>query len=324
MISLFTKLLLFLTAVSGLLGILGKLWEKNKPGLAKNITWASIGCIALTFFLSVWKDDLTENERAAERRANQEEQGKLRGTIETQSTELGYLRGELRQAYETIADTRTKLVESQLASQKTTDAIQAYVYEELSLRTSRYLTILGQMIAEASDGWIPSNLEEFFSTKSVNLMCRWLNAEGKAPAYPSEPWYLYFAGNSKAYGNALANVLNSYASRLSPVLIDSVSSVASSALVGLTPLLPPTYRVSKEFGWKPSPMICAHILDPHYEKAFTQLSALVKQIAAGEKRFKLLPRMDESNFLKGLRSVTVGANRLDPSVVKRFEDAQKK
>jgi hypothetical protein len=312
-ISLLAFFVLFFTAASGVLGLLAQTWAKDKPNLADGLRWASIGCIVLVFVISFLKENL-----------NSELQGNLQGNIDAQSKEIGHLRTELKSANDTILDTRTKLLAEQNASQKTTEAIQAYVYDRLSIDTYTYVIILGRMIAAGSDGWLPSTKKEFFSRRSVNILCRWLNAEGNAPTYPARPWYQYFHDESKQYQDRVVNILNAYASRLSPPLIDSLSRIARSWLLGLPRTLPASYAFSKKQGFKGSPMICLGLFDAKFEEGFAQLSGLVNQIAEAEKIFRLESRMEDKLLLSGVRSVTVGTSRLTESEAKRFLDSQKR
>jgi hypothetical protein len=84
------------------------------------------------------------------------------------------------------------------------------------------------------------------------------------------------------------------------------------------------YAITKKPGFKGSPMICLSIFDNKFEEAFIQLSGLVNQIAKAEKTFRLQSRMDNKLLLSGLRSVTLGANRLTETEAKKFLESQTK
>lgn len=316
-------LLLILATVTAASAIGGETWLKDQPSFFKSITkrgWASLICAVLTLGVGVGKEILAGHESSKQQAKNDQ----LQGTVDSQVKQIAELRAELKAAYKKIQEDQKTLVEAESASQKTTDAIQAYVYDRLSSATYSYVGVLGRMIAEASDGWLPSNKTEFFSRRSVNLLCRWLNAEGNAPVYPARPWYRYFHDESKQYEDRVIDILNAYAGRLAPALIDSLSEVARSSLLGLPKQFPIMYAITKKPGFKGSPMICLSIFDNKFEEAFIQLSGLVNQIAKAEKTFRLQSRMDNKLLLSGLRSVTLGANRLTETEAKRFLESQTK
>jgi hypothetical protein len=312
------------TACLAFLAILNQTWAKDKPVLANRIRWGSLILIVLVFVTSVVKENFVDVRDQKARQESKTAQDELLKTIQVQSREIGSLSQQLRDADATISDTRTKLLEAQLASQKTSEAIQAYVYERLSSSTYSYVVDLGRMIAQASNGWLPGNKEELFSKRSVELICRWLNAEGNAPVYPARPWYAWYNDISKRYEDVLVNSLNAYASRLPPSLIQSVSGVARSDLIGLPKTLVQIHQITKEQGFKHSPMICMAVFDNQMEKAFAQLFQLVSQLGQAEKKFKLQSRMDDRLLLSGVRSVTVGTNRLKQSEIDAYLKSQER
>jgi len=318
--------LVSLATTTAVLAIFGETRRRDGGGFLNSITglgWGALFCALLTLAAGITKEILTENEST--RQQNENEQ--LKGTITELRGTIGNLQTELKAANDAVVDTREKLVTEQLASQKTTDAIQGYVYDRLSLATSRYIGILAKMIAEASDDWLPSSKKEFFSKTSVALLRRWLNAEGKAPVYPDRPWHRYFYEQSKEYEDAIVNILNAYASRLPPTLINSLSAVASSSLLSLPRMSASAYAVvASKKGWKASPMICMNlsVFEDDFEKGFVQLFGLITQIASAEKSYQIKSRMNDKLLLSGLRSVTRGATRLSEREVKIFLDSQKR
>jgi hypothetical protein len=59
----------------------------------------------------------------------------------------------------------------ELSTERTAYGIQYLAYEKLSSHTHRFLNIISTMIEVASDGWLPSNKNEFFSKRSIDLIC---------------------------------------------------------------------------------------------------------------------------------------------------------
>jgi hypothetical protein len=315
-------LLLGLATVTAVAAIGGETRSKEESNFFKSLTghgWTALICAVLALAAGIGKEILTRQESATQEKENAE----LRGQSKRQLAEIAALRSDLKDANATIIETRSKLLEEQKAPQKTTDAIQAYAYERLSLYTSRYVTSLGRMIAAASDGWLPSNKQELFSPRSVNLVCRWLNAQAAAPAYPAMSWWVYFRNQSHEYEDRLINLLNSFATRLPPELIDSIAGVARSWLLVLPRIYSGVLPEGFPKGMKPSPMICLSLFDSRFEKAFSQLFGLVNHIAKAEKNFRLESRMTDKLLLGGVRSITVGSSRLSESEAKKFLDSQK-
>jgi hypothetical protein len=324
MIFWLTACFYFFTALLAILAILDKTWAKDKPTLSNRMRWATLILILLVFGTNIVKEHFVDIQKQEAEQKSDTAQTKLLNTIEVQSTEIGSLSKQLRDAHMTISDTRAKVVEAQLASEKTGDAIQAYVYERLSSSTYSYVGDLARMIAEASDGWLPRNKEEFFSKRSVELICRWLNPEASAPVYPPRPWYERYNEISKEYENVLVNSLNAYASRLSPSLIESVSAVTRSYLIGLPKILVQVRQVTKDKGYKYPPIMCLGAFDNQMEKAFAQLFQLVTQIGKAGKKFILQSRMEDRLLLSGLRSVPPGTNRLKQSDIDAYLKSQER
>src|SRR5688500_5322298 len=226
MISWLTYGVFLITTLLAILAIVDKTWAKDRPDLANGLRWVLFVLILLMFVANVVKDVLVDSRDQKAQQKRQEEQEQLVKIIKDQSSQIKTLSQQLNDANLTISDTRTKLLDAQLSSEKISEAIQAYVYDRLSGSTNRFVGDLGIMLAHASDGWLPRNKQEFFSKRSVDLICRWLNADGAAQVIPDRPWYVRFNEVSKEYEAVLVNSLNAYASRLPPSLIRSASAVA--------------------------------------------------------------------------------------------------
>jgi hypothetical protein len=111
--------------------------------------------------VGIRKEIITQSNNANQQAENEQLKGGMKE-----------LRSSLQGANNTLLDTRSKLIQAQLASQKTSEAIQLYVFERLSLSTRRFLGILSYMIEDASDGWLPTKENEFFSRRTVDLLLK--------------------------------------------------------------------------------------------------------------------------------------------------------
>ena len=65
-------------------------------------------------------------------------------------------------------------VVDKIAESRTSGQIQAHAFEKLSGENHGLLNVLSRMIATASDGWLPQTKQEFFSRRSVDLICHQL------------------------------------------------------------------------------------------------------------------------------------------------------
>lgn len=327
MIFFLNVLFYLVTAASAICGLLAKHWEKNKPDLSSRVGSVTLGCIVLLFIISVLKEYRTGDESEKEKTRNTEVQRKLQDTINAQSTQIGNLLNDLKKANTTIDDTRTKLVEAQLSSRKTTDAIQAYVYNNLSGSTSNYLGLLGRMMGEASDEWLPQTQEEFFSRRTVNLICHNLNIEGEAPVFFKRQWFQYFQEESRNYEESVVKVFSNYVTQMSPSLITAISKVVISRLLSLPKEVilfrradQESKQLNKSYINRP-PILCLGA-EKEIEKSFAELSELMRDIALGEKIYSLTPRITNRMYLQTLKSATFrkGGNRFtDPELSKWIE-----
>ena len=137
-----------------------------EPRLLRRLTprgWVSLGCIRLTFLLGVSKEVIVQSSATRQIKENAE----LKGQIRSQLKHIENLRTEVKTANDTLSDTRDRLVEVQTASRRTTEAIQAFVYDRLSLHTVRFLDVVSNMLEEASDGWLPATEREFVTVQAL-------------------------------------------------------------------------------------------------------------------------------------------------------------
>jgi hypothetical protein len=203
----------------------------------------------------------------------------------------------------------------QLSSQRTSEAIQSVAYENLSLSTSQFRTMISRMITEASDGWLPANEDEYFSRASVDLVCRRLNALGRPDVAKRQiPWYELFAQSVQEYKNTLNDVLGKYSLQLPHDLILAIREVETSTLLWLPLQMAWACRCWPEMGLHHPPLLCYGSEDD-FEKSFNALKVLSSKISKGEKEFGLTNRMTTEQLFSGLKAATPGANRYsDPRI----------
>ena len=64
-------------------------------------------------------------------------------------------------------------------------AVQSYDYSRIEKTTRDMFHMISAMIQNASDGWLPSNDDEFFSERTATLISRNLNIQKQAPVFPT-------------------------------------------------------------------------------------------------------------------------------------------
>jgi hypothetical protein len=88
----------------------------------------------------------------------------------------------------------------------TATAIEELTYKELSQHTFRFLSRISEMILYASDGWLPTNQTEFFSRRSVELICLELNPYALPIVEPRTTWSQLFAEETQRYKESLKKI----------------------------------------------------------------------------------------------------------------------
>jgi hypothetical protein len=89
------------------------------------------------------------------------------------------------------------------------------------------------MVFYGSDGWLPSNEEDFFSRRSVDVICSHLNLDATAPVLPDRPWRSWIAQSANEYRKSLNGVIQSHAQSLDSALIKMITEVMNSPLLGV-------------------------------------------------------------------------------------------
>jgi hypothetical protein len=307
--------LLVLAFSSTVDGFGGETWIRDETrSLFKRVTrrgWIFLGCVLLTLVTGIAKDSIVQSNSERQSRENAE----LRGQIRSQVDQIKDLRSELRAATATISDTRARLVEAQTASRNTAAAIQSYVYDRLSLYTARFLDVLSNAIEEASDGWLPANEKEFFSRRSVDLICRELNTDKPGRVSPPQPWAAWFAWKVLEYKAALGDLLRSHGAQMDTSLINAVSHAEGAATFSLIPQWTAARLTSKDLQAFP-PLLChGNGVEDQVEKDFASLATLYAEIKKGNDKFRgrrlraPLPR----------RSGALGRSRFSPEELSKWE-----
>lgn len=304
MLLLLNVLLLVLATMTALTAIGGETWVKNRPTFFERITrrgWVSTICLTLTLITGIAKEFVTQSESEKQKIENEQ----LKGQIKSQLDQINGLRSDLKEANKTVTETNERIIRGEVAFQKNSDAIQTYVYGRLLQKTNNFLSIISQMVEEASDGWLPTTEREFFSRRSVDLICRELNADAPARVEPPQSWFRWFAQNMSEYKQLLIDLLKAHGTQLDTMLINSISAVEGSGTFAMIPQYEAIRRTNPYIRLFP-PLLChGDGVEALVEKDFATLFNFFEEVRRGARKF----RIKDVGLPLPKRGPTLGKNR---------------
>lgn len=298
---LLNVLLVILATATTIVALTGETRHKDTKRLTTR-GWVTLVCVVFGFLVGIRKEIITQSNNANQQAENEQLKGGMKE-----------LRSSLQGANNTLLDTRSKLIQAQLASQKTSEAIQLYVFERLSLSTRRFLGILSYMIEDASDGWLPTKENEFFSRRTVDLICRELNADGPARVSPPMSWFAYFSRAIGEYKAILGDVVRAHGPQLDLKLIREISKVEGAAMFWMVPQLAAARNVDKDLRRYP-PVLCPMQTD-EIVRDFDALAELYRHVTNDAVKFKVRPL----ELPLPRKSPALGKNRFTPKQLKKWE-----
>jgi hypothetical protein len=265
--------------------------------------WTALICAVLALAAGIGKEILTRQESVRQERENAE----LRGESKRQLTEIAVLRSELKDANATILDTRTKLLEGQLAAKRTAEGIQEHVYQRLFRESYGFIALISNILEEASDGWLPTNESEFFSRRSVSMFCRELNTDGPARVSPPQPWATWFPRRMQEYKATLAELIKAHGPQLDTALLNAMSKVERSNTFSFIPQLQILRKTDKTTAMRNYPPLFCYgdgSIDSTL-KDFADIRTLYSKIIEGANTFGIRT----APFPLPQRNANLGKNR---------------
>jgi hypothetical protein len=151
--------------------------------------------------------------------------------------------------------------------------ISSEIDRVLYRQTRQYLTVLRDMIFYSSDGWLPSNEDEFFSRKTANLICNSLNINLEAPVLPKRTWRQWIAQISEKYRKELTGLFQNYAQSLNPELLNLIREVSGSNFRLWSAHIVLASAVDRQLGIMRRPTFCPGI-EPLVEGDLGKIRAL--------------------------------------------------
>ncbi len=81
---------------------------------------------------------------------------------------------------------------------------------EASQKINRMIALFGSIFKAASDGFIPSTIDELFNAKAADLLSLHLALESPAPVLPAITWIEHITRESRLILNELTNIQDRY------------------------------------------------------------------------------------------------------------------
>lgn len=117
--------------------------------------------------------------------------------------------------------------------EKTDSELKKHLTIKISRQTSSFLVLLRDMIYFSSDGWLPKSEDEFFSLKSADLICNYLNLNNIAPVLPERTWRRWIPQQTSEYKEGLNELLVDFSKIMDADLINRIATAERSPLLGV-------------------------------------------------------------------------------------------
>jgi len=312
--------LLILGTATAFAAIGGETWRKDQVEFFRRLTtrgWISICCLILTLAIGVLKEFASQSENDSQKAQNEQLKGQARNQLE----QIEALRAELKEANTAVVETKERLIKGEASAHETAKALQTHVYKRLSTYTSRTLSLVSEMMEDASDGWLPKTEKEFFSRRSVDLICRELNIDRPARISPPQAWASWFSQNVREYRGVLSSLLSAYGPQLDIELIKSLSAIEDSMLLTAVPQWVDLRRTNETIRKFLPPLLCyGHEgrFEALVEKDFDAFASLVTHMRIHANQLGLKPY----GIPYPKKSPNIGKGRFPPEELSKWEKEQ--
>jgi hypothetical protein len=185
---------------------------------------------------------------------------------------------------------------------RTQQLVEKYAYSRLESATRNMLHLTHQIVIQASDGWLPSTDEEFFSEHTASLICRYLNIEKRAPVAPDRSWLVWIHQQTKEAQDEISTVLDSYAPALDDQLLQSAIDFKKSFMFTFPALRIAIRKNDAQKGHQRPPLLC-HGLEAQMQKSLSEMRRLYEVLwkRTGSKRFSLTDRKSQMALIGSAR-----------------------
>jgi hypothetical protein len=108
---------------------------------------------------------------------------------------------------------------------------EQYAARDLEEAAYRYVRELGHMIHASSDGWLPQNADEFFSTRSAGFILGNLNLHAVPHRFPRKKWMVWFSDAGDEFHNELVQAATLAPSAFSADQLQLIHDLQRSAII---------------------------------------------------------------------------------------------
>lgn len=120
-----------------------------------------------------------------------------------------------------------------LSHQKETEKVARVVLSEVSVVVNRLMDLFGQMVKAASDGFMPSTVDDLFGDKAAELISLHLHLDGHAPDTSETVWIDYIALESEQFITALSLLRSRYIAFLSEDMFEALTALKNNDLMNM-------------------------------------------------------------------------------------------
>lgn len=154
--------------------------------------------------------------------------------------------------------------------------------------TTNLVHLLAQQIKAASDGFIPSNIDELLSNKAAEIISWHLDISKEAPIAPRQTWRAYLAKSAQEFQQRVRQILNQYSEYLPNRIVNLLAELENSFFVTIYALLEVIRQVDKQQDFHRPPILALE------KTGFAQNLKLIHQLV------KLLNEEDKKCGLPGV------------------------
>ena len=110
-------------------------------------------------------------------------------------------------------------------------AVQKYDYLRIEETTIDMLRMISAIIQYSTDGWLPTNNDEFFSERTATLISRNLNIQMQAPVFPGKTWMAWMLYESDRTKKELDDYVNMSRTSLDAEVFQAIVNFNGSFLL---------------------------------------------------------------------------------------------
>lgn len=185
---------------------------------------------------------------------------------------------------------------------KTQRTVEKYAYSRLESATRNILGLTQQIIFQATDGWLPSTEEEFFSQHTASLFCHYLNIDKPAPVAPDRNWLVWIHQQTKEAQDEFSSVLGSYAPLLDDELLRAAIDFRQSFILAFPAKWVSLRQDDAQKGHQRPPFLC-YGLENEMQKSLSQMRLFYHILwkRTGSKPFPLTMKTSQTALIGSAR-----------------------